>query len=218
MAGSVTSIRERAWKETTFDHAKTDFPLLDKHRKVECLTCHTIPKLDHTPTACAGCHAKDDVHKDKLGNRCETCHDAKTWKKAPTFDHQQTDFPLTGKHKPVECEKCHRTKLFADASTVCIACHKKDDEHKGRFGTTCERCHTDQTWERKDFDHRKETGYALDGAHIKVKCLTCHTRPLFTTKTPTLCGVCHRSDDIHEGELGPRCDRCHSVFEFTLKR
>lgn len=209
---------ERDWKETTFDHGKTDFPLLDKHRKVECLTCHTTPKLDQTPTTCVGCHKKDDVHKTKLGDRCETCHDIKTWKKAPAFDHQKTDFPLRGKHEPVACAKCHTTKLFADTSRVCYTCHKKDDEHHGRFGTQCERCHTDATWERKDFDHTKETGYALRGAHTKVKCQDCHLKPLFTTKTPTLCGVCHRADDIHEGELGARCDRCHSVFEFALKR
>ena len=209
---------ERDWKKATFDHDKTDFRLLDKHIDTKCLECHPMPKLDQTPTTCIGCHTKDDVHKDKLGKRCETCHDAKTWKKAPTFDHQKTDFPLTGKHQPVKCEQCHRTKLFAGASPICVACHKKDDEHNGRFGTQCERCHTDRTWERKDFGHKKETGYPLEGAHTKVKCLTCHTRPLFTTRTPTVCGVCHRTDDVHDGALGPRCERCHTVVEFAIRR
>jgi hypothetical protein len=108
--------------------------------------------------------------------------------------------------------------LFADTIPVCFACHKQDDEHKGRFGRQCERCHTDRTWERKDFDHKKEAGYALEGAHGKVKCLTCHTRPLFTTKTPTVCGVCHRNDDAHDGALGPRCERCHTVVKFAIAR
>ncbi len=209
---------ERDWKKPTFDHNKTDFRLLDKHRDTKCLACHTTPRLDQTPAACIGCHKKDDVHKEKLGNRCETCHDAKTWKKAPTFDHQKTEFPLRGKHEPVKCETCHRTKLFADTPKVCFECHKKDDDHKGKFGTKCERCHTDQTWERKDFDHRKETGYPLQGAHGKVKCTECHTRALFTTKTPTVCGVCHRNDDRHDGALGPRCDKCHTVVEFAIRR
>jgi hypothetical protein len=118
----------------------------------------------------------------------------------------------------VACEKCHTTKVFADVTKGCVECHKKDDEHKGRFGRQCERCHTDQTWERKDFDHKKEAGYALEGAHTKVKCLTCHLRPLFTTKTPTVCGVCHRNDDAHDGALGPRCDKCHTVVEFAIRR
>jgi hypothetical protein len=209
---------ERDWKETTFDHGKTDFPLVDKHRNVECLACHTTPKLDQTPTTCAGCHAKDDVHKNKLGDHCDTCHNARTWKKAPGFDHQQTEFPLKGKHESVACAKCHTTKLFAGTSMVCYTCHRKDDEHKGRFGAQCDRCHTDATWERKTFNHKKETGYPLEGAHTKVKCLTCHTRPLFTTKTPTVCGVCHRNDDAHDGALGPRCDRCHTVVEFAIRR
>lgn len=210
---------ERSWKETLlFDHDKTDFPLRDKHFKVKCLDCHTTPKLDQTPTTCIGCHRKDDVHKAKLGERCETCHDAKTWKKALGFDHQKTQFPLEGKHKPVGCEKCHVTKLFADTTKVCFECHKKDDEHQGNFGTKCEHCHSDRTWERKDFDHRKETGYALQGAHAKVRCAECHTRPLFSTKTPTVCGVCHRHDDAHDGALGPRCDKCHMVVEFSIRR
>jgi hypothetical protein len=209
---------ERDWKETTFDHGQTKFPLVDKHRNVECLACHTTPKLDQTSTTCAGCHAKDDVHKNKLGDRCDTCHNARTWKKAPGFDHQRTEFPLKGKHEPVACAKCHTTKLFADTNKVCYPCHKKDDEHKGRFGAQCDRCHTDATWERKTFNHKKETGYPLEGAHTKVKCLTCHTRPLFTTKTPTGCGVCHRNDDAHDGALGPRCDRCHTVVEFAIRR
>lgn len=209
---------ERGWKQTTFDHAKTKFPLLDRHLNVECLTCHTTAKLDQTPTTCAGYHAKDDVHKNKLGDRCDTCHDARTWKKARGFDHRQTKFSLTGKHEPVTCAKCHTTKLFAGTSTVCYTCHKKDDEHMGRFGVQCDRCHTDATWERKTFDHKKETDFGLEGAHAKVKCLICHTRPLFTTKTPTVCGVCHRNDDAHDGALGPRCDRCHTVVEFAIRR
>ncbi len=209
---------ERGWKDTTFDHDKTEFRLRDGHVKVKCETCHTTPTLKETPTTCIGCHQKDDVHKAKLGDRCETCHNAKTWKKAPGFDHQKTEFPLKGKHEPVACEKCHTTKLFADVTKVCVECHKKDDEHKGRFGARCEHCHTDKTWERKDFDHKKEAGYALEGAHKKVKCLTCHTRPLFTTKTPTVCGVCHRNDDVHDGDLGPRCERCHTVESFSIRR
>ena len=73
---------ELGWKTITFDHDQTDFPLVDAHIKVKCETGHPMPKLDQTPTTCIGCHTKDDVHKDKLGKRCETCHDAKTWKKA----------------------------------------------------------------------------------------------------------------------------------------
>jgi Zn finger protein HypA/HybF involved in hydrogenase expression len=209
---------ERGWRQTTFDHDKTEFRLRDAHVKVKCETCHTTPKLEETPTTCNGCHQKDDVHKAKLGERCEQCHDAKTWKRAPKFDHQKSEFPLRGKHEPVACEKCHTTKLFADAPTACVACHKKDDEHKGWFGARCEHCHTDQTWERKDFDHKKEAGYPLDGAHKKVKCLACHTRPLFTTATPTVCGVCHRNDDAHDGALGPRCERCHTAETFAIQR
>jgi hypothetical protein len=26
---------------------------------------------------------------------------------------------------------------------------------------------------------------------------------------PTACGACHERDDVHNGNFGDRCDRCH---------
>lgn len=202
------------WKKAKFDHSKTKYPLTGKHQEVECRKCHEGERYKGVPSECIACHKKEDVHKEKLGTTCAACHDPKTWKKAPLFDHQKTDFPIRGKHRPVKCGDCHKTQIFKDTSAVCYACHKKDDEHKGRFGTKCDKCHTDETFERKDFNHKKETGYALEGAHSSVKCLDCHLKPLYASKTPSACGICHRKDDIHDGELGIRCERCHRTTRF----
>lgn len=65
-------------------------------------------------------------------------------KKDPTFDHNKTRFPLTGKHKRVTCENCHKTTL-KDTPRDCIACHKKDDVHRGRR-PKCENCHVTTDW------------------------------------------------------------------------
>ena len=35
-----------------------------------------------------------------------------------------------------------RPALTVKLSTSCVACHKADDPHEGRFGNRCETCHT----------------------------------------------------------------------------
>lgn len=65
-------------------------------------------------------------------------------KNDPAFDHAKTRFPLVGKHKRVACEQCHKTTL-KDTPKDCIACHKKDDVHRGRR-PNCAKCHTPVNW------------------------------------------------------------------------
>jgi hypothetical protein len=65
-------------------------------------------------------------------------------KKDRTFDHGKTRFPLTGKHKTVACESCHKTTL-KDTPRRCIDCHRKDDVHRGRR-PNCEKCHVTTDW------------------------------------------------------------------------
>jgi hypothetical protein len=63
--------------DRAFDHDRTRFPLLGKHKKVDCAECHT-KTIEKTPSTCVSCHKKDDVHR---GRRpvCETCHNANSW-------------------------------------------------------------------------------------------------------------------------------------------
>ncbi len=63
---------------------------------------------------------------------------------AQRFDHNKTHFPLTGKHTKVACENCH-TKTLENTPKECIACHKKDDVHRGRR-PDCADCHTPNNW------------------------------------------------------------------------
>ncbi len=61
-----------------------------------------------------------------------------------SFDHGATRFPLTGKHKRVDCASCHKTTL-KDTPRQCIDCHKKDDVHRGRR-PDCQECHVTTNW------------------------------------------------------------------------
>lgn len=65
-------------------------------------------------------------------------------KKDAAFDHSKTRFPLTGQHKKVTCENCHKTTL-KDTPRQCIDCHRKDDVHRGRR-PKCENCHVTTDW------------------------------------------------------------------------
>jgi hypothetical protein len=205
---------ENDWKKPVFDHdKKTKFPLLGKHRApLKCNACHKGDLYkDKLAMECFSCHEKDDKHKTQEGKKCETCHGAEDWHKT-TFDHQRmSTYPLLGRHILVACKKCHDAPTFKDAHKECVECHDKDDVHKRRLGTECKACHSTRAWQSWDFDHNK-TKFKLEGPHKKTanKCYSCHSKPMGKVVTaPTACGACHERDDVHNGNFGDRCDRCH---------
>ena len=206
--------KEKDWKTISFDHTRdTKYELKGKHEKVKCVSCHTGKLYQEKKLGqdCISCHVKDDVHKDKLGKRCESCHSEKDWKETQ-FDHGRARFPLLGLHIKVECKKCHQTKLFRDVPGDCFSCHKKDDDkvHKRRMGKKCESCHNARSWKAWDFDHDTRTKFKLDGGHKKIDCYACHKKEMddkfVVAKT---CDGCHDNDDVHRGEFGQQCERCH---------
>ena len=80
------------------------------------------------------------------------------------------------------------------------------------FPGDCGICHVPARWDviREDFefDHAKETGYALEGAHAFAACLRCHNdRGPVDIYTARGCGGCHV--DPHKSSLGIDCESCH---------
>ena len=205
-------------KTLKFDHDRdTKYALLGKHRTTKCNDCHTGNNLykDKAPTTCIGCHKKDDKHKGSEGDKCEDCHVEQDWKTTKTkFDHDLTRFPLLGLHNVVSCAQCHRTQAFTATGTRCLDCHKKDDVHKGGLGPNCDSCHTPNGWALWSFDHLKQTGFALTGAHGRISCADCHRRPAGEVKLAKECVACHQQDDIHAGQFGRQCERCHTTVTF----
>lgn len=212
---------EKNWKTTAgrFDHDKTRFALRNAHARttIPCAACHlemSGPRIVFrtASTECVACHRKDDRHEGQLGTQCSQCHTDLNWR-VPNFDHAKTRFPLTGGHLIANCKACHLTPRFKDAKAECHSCHRKDDKHQLRFGPRCDTCHTTRDWKTWRFDHDQRTRYRLDGAHAKVACESCHTReaPRGKDIAPigTHCSACHRNDDAHDGQFGPRCEQCH---------
>jgi hypothetical protein len=220
-----------SWTRVTqmvgFDHSKTKFPLLGKHKTVACSDCHTHGDFK-TPVAhakCADCH--EDAHHGQFraradGGKCESCHTEDYWKPS-TFgvkEHAATKYPLEGLHAPVTCDKCHVPKgpkgkdtEFKITATQCKDCH--EDIHKGQFAPApslnrCETCHNlkNKGWRPAVFAlaKHKETRFPLTGAHIAVSCADCHKPAPQGSATPVKfrfedrsCKVCH--EDPHRGEF-----------------
>lgn len=211
----------KSWKTTTFKHDQdTKYVLNDKHRTVKCSACHTTnPYREKTSQACVSCHRKDDKHKDSLGKKCETCHSEKSWTETLRFDHAKSDFPLLGKHVKTECKSCHEGLMYKQASKDCFACHKKDDKHVATLGQKCADCHTANDWKATLFEHDK-TRFRLKSAHAvqTVKCEACHKDVKSFRDTPMLCISCHKKDDKHEGQIGSKCEACHSEKDWKVDR
>lgn len=100
---------------------------------------------------CLSCHTGE--HRAQLGADCLKCHAMNGWKPANKFDHARANYRLTGKHRQVECLKCHpqvTDHKFADDPSfsnyksikfaACTDCHR--DEHNNQFGQKCESCHS----------------------------------------------------------------------------
>jgi len=202
---------EQKWKEARYDHAaKAKFPLKGKHEKVDCHACHTGPiSGPKLPKDCGGCHKADDVHHGSMGTQCVACHVETGWKDKVRFDHDMTRFPLVGLHATVACEECHANRAYRNTARDCISCHKADDVHKGNLGKACATCHNPNGWKFWEFDHGKATKFALEGAHAKLECKSCHVQPADEVKLSRDCAACHARDDVHKGGFGRDCARCH---------
>jgi len=205
------------WQDAEFDHnANTDFALNGAHENLVCEACHAIgAETKEIDTACYSCHKQDDVHKEEQGTECGQCHNEISWQKEVRFDHDLSSFPLIGQHAAIGCETCHTSSVFGDASDECVDCHGPDDVHKSGLGEGCADCHNPNAWLIWRFDH-DDTDFKLRHSHTEVHCHTCHNKPLDRFVSDNWrCIDCHRLDDVHDGNFGGACDRCHNEEGFN---
>ena len=202
------------------DHALAGWKLEGKHADLTCARCHDQKTQTGTPTflgkktACGSCH--QDPHKGKFGAACASCHDMNDWKSVTTtggFDHSKTAFPLLGKHVSVACKGCHGEppRYTGIEFSTCASCHQ--DPHKGKFGTTCESCHTVGGWQKVVGFDAKHPALPLANGHKKVACRTCHDRG--NDKPPSRgseCVSCHKP--VHVAAFGTACKTCHATIKW----
>jgi len=221
-----------------FNHNLTGYSLSVPHAKRACRDCHnskfiTDPKLRTrkntylgTGTECLTCHT--DYHRQTLSTACLNCHTPDVFVPAARFNHDNAQFQLLGKHKVIDCSKCHKVEATDGKKfqyfrglqyANCNNCHK--DPHENKFGQNCRQCHSEASFQvlksMAGFDHNK-TGFKLDGRHAQVNCTSCHKTSFTDPLEHDRCASCHK--DYHNNQfakngVSPDCSTCHTVKGFS---
>jgi hypothetical protein len=217
-----------AWDQAAFSHGQTGFPLTGAHMQANCAQCHAGGEFVGTESACFSCHeteyndTDDPAHAQAgFNTSCELCHSTVNWEGAQ-YDHNQTGFPLTGAHAPLNCIQCHASGEYSGRSPECISCHQSDyngvsdpNHAASGFPQACQTCHTTVSWADATYDHNLSS-FQLTGAHQTANCSQCHVTGY--TGTPDECVDCHIAD--YTGATNPdhnlptfshACESCHST-------
>jgi hypothetical protein len=211
------------------------FEITGEHLSLDCSDCHLNAVYVDLGDECYDCHQEDyfdtddpDHEAEAYPTDCTLCHDTFDWEGAE-FDHDLSDFPLTGSHLEVECIDCHADG-YDGIDTACVSCHQ--DEYDDAtdpihtlesFDLDCTLCHDTVEWEQSTFDHNVDTEYLVEGAHVELSCAECHADGLYAG-TPNTCYGCHQAD--YEGVDDPDhvandysfdCLECHTQNDWDAE-
>lgn len=202
-----------------------------------CNTCHRDIHL--------GQFSKPVVPADQRAGvkACASCH-TPTRFASVTFTHNDSRFPLEGKHSDVACGTCHvpasdgllkGTVVYRSTARECAQCHA--DVHVGQLAvegrTDCAKCHSPSGFKEVRFDHNTQTSFPLQGKHARTDCARCHPSATVNGAEVTRykpvsqeCLGCH--EDMHKGDFdkfnpvapegSPRCDGCHGAESWVTTR
>lgn len=158
------------WSQQQYTVDDAPGPLSTAHKDSpglkNCGQCHN-DDLEAVPQKCLACHQElasrisvnRGFHRDKAED-CAVCHtehegdEAKlVYLDVEDFDHEDTGYPLLGKHKSVaECDTCHKKENSFPRKTTfsyimkdsrCLSCH--DPQHPGQQDD-CQVCHGRNNW------------------------------------------------------------------------
>ncbi|MBK8530620.1 MAG: hypothetical protein IPL64_01835 [Flavobacteriales bacterium] len=215
-------------------HEQNGFALVGAHGNLSCTECHASGnnlQFERVGNDCISCHRNDyqaaqapNHVTNGFSTNCIECHDPMgfDWH-TNNVDHDF--FPLTLGHAINDCNQCHTTGSFADASPECVTCHQVDfnntsnpNHQTAGFTTDCATCHTTNPgWTPATYDHDV---WPLVGSHIPVSCDQCHNGNY--TNTPNTCEACHIADynattaPNHAASGFPTdCAACHDETAWT---
>ena len=221
------------------NHSGESLEGYDSHAMFEedCTHCHA-PVHCVTDNKCQGCHldiARQRTETVGLHSRlpgtekCQSCHVEHQGREAVisavafeninheelsgfSLVHHETSFDGT----QMVCENCHTEGRFAPDEVSCIACHEDANgeliaQHSTEHGDNCLGCH-DGSGAIVEFDH--DTIFALQASHETVGCSSCHADYVFAG-TNQSCDGCHGEPDMHAGQFGQDCGRCHTAVAWA---
>jgi len=226
------------WKPAEFFEHDALFPIYSGEHNGEwnsCNECHPVPN-NYALFSCTSCHEHNqgdmDQEHDEVGGyvyndmACFECHP--TGDADEGFNHNASNFPLTGAHLTTDCNDCH-VNGFSGTTTICFECHEEEynasanPNHIGiNIPNDCELCHTTEPdWQPATFPIHNDY-YPLEGAHADVAndCFTCHEGNY--VNSPNLCFGCH-SDDYNQttnppheaSQFSTSCENCHNVTDWV---
>jgi hypothetical protein len=222
-----------------FDHNKTNFPLMGKHRFVKCESCHKNDlKTKLYYQKCTDCHSDSHNSQFIIGNSLQDCYDCHTeYGFHPSIinieKHNTFKFQLTGAHLAIPCQNCHfenQNWNFRNLGLECIGCHNNIHEtelvNKYLPANECLECHSTESWSTINFNHDR-TEFVLTGKHKYQTCRACHYKvnkyglnDLIFKSLDKRCEVCH--NDIHNGQFKigdvSDCTKCHGFFNWEAVR
>jgi nitrate/TMAO reductase-like tetraheme cytochrome c subunit len=170
--------------------------------------------------------------QNNFSQDCSECHNTTAWAPA-TFDHNQTQFPLTGAHIILQCLDCHSSG-YSGTPTECFACHEtayntttNPNHAAAGFPTDCQQCHNTSNWNQTTWDHDAQYFPIYSGKHQGkwTDCADCHVNP--SNYAVFECIFCHEHnqqemDEKHQGVSGYiyqsiACYDCHPDGENKLR-
>jgi hypothetical protein len=222
-------------------HQMSRFPLLGAHKTADCFDCHkseSYARFDVLGVNCIDCHSSDynsttDPNHAAAGfsEDCSRCHPVNSFQwSGAGFEH--SFFPLEQGHSEPQCDDCHTTGSYSDASPECNSCHLQDyngttnpNHNQAGFPQECNLCHTlNPGWKPASFEQHDSQAFPIySGKHNGVwnLCTECHSNP--SDYSVFTCLNCHEHnktemDDQHQEISGylydsPACLNCHPTGE-----
>ena len=229
-----------------FDHRRTAFPLTGAHASVTCASCHRDTKTFKGIqfASCANCHT--DPHQPTFAASCSSCHTTQAWRTTKVDhsrtafplrgSHATVECakchtqPATKASLRFDtCTACHTDPHRGTFKQDCASCHNETSWRTGSFdhsttrfplvdrhtGLACAACHKNIT--------TAGSAAPLRTAAPRGAATTAVARPAPPNASPATvdfrglrseCASCHT--DVHEGELGVRCETCHSARTFEV--
>ena len=221
------------FKPPLFDrvtHMSSSFPLVGKHNSLRCAQCHQPEGRDAGyktgKLVCNECHTEPhggEFAAEPYSNRCNLCHTEQGFE-TTTFSmerHDQTRFPLTGRHTQVECVKCHKPlapavsqaaeeviKAPGAASGPAVDAKKAAQNARRQYhfaSRSCNTCHTDPHQINPQANLPCETCHVtqqwsalrpFDHSGTRFKLAGSH---LDADHQPIGCVKCHKSPQLTDG-------------------
>lgn len=212
--------------------------------KRECASCHDDVHRAELGPACESCHTTEHfavtiyTHRTASGffadghaaATCLSCHDRGGPASVPDLQRARTTTAAvvaakitTNAATPVH-GRFAGTRFTATARG-CSTCHA--DAHLGQLTAPCETCHAvtlPKFGVTTAFNHATTT-FPLGGRHAPLACQKCHTSQTGAfpagpgtavrfSPVATTCASCHA--DVHLGQVGARCETCHTDQAFRL--